>query len=343
MHYTAIFAAFQRLEKKIPLLAMAPLLDDDKLDAPANVNFICETLKIYGSCIENFAFFVGDNCSTNGAIARLCRVALVGCYLYKFNLAVKRWLLPFEEDLTLINDLLRRRRSLGFARLLSCAETVPPTRYPDDPPPAQYDRRGSKSSLDDDDDSEDVKEHPRRSKRLMTLAQRYSEGFSMAVVDMCFLVEGTPRNYNEAVKGPEASKWTKAIDEELAALNDYGTWEETDVVPKRALDTTWEFKIKTDKDGNVARRKASLVIRGYMQIPGVDFGDTCAHVARVNSMRCVLAIAASRDYEIKKFDVDSAFLNPAIDYEIYIKKQSHNSLFEVAEEFVRSMWHKIAG
>ncbi|KAH9127908.1 hypothetical protein LEN26_009187 [Aphanomyces euteiches] len=328
MHYTAIFAAFQRLEKKTPLLAMAPLLDDDRLDAPAHVNFICETLKIYGSSIENVAFFVGDNCSTNGAIARLCRVALVGCYLYKFNLAVKRWLLPFEEDLTLINDLLRRRRSLGFARLLSCAETVPPTRYPDDPPPAQYDRRGSKRSLDDDDDSEDVKEHPRRSKRLMTLTQRYSEGFSMAV---------------EAVKGPEASKWTKAIDEELAALNDYGTWEETDVVPKRALDTTWEFKIKTDKDGNVARRKASLVIRGYMQIPGVDFGDTCAPVARVNSMRCVLAIAASRDYEIKKFDVDSAFLNPAIDYEIYIKKQSHNSLFEVAEEFVRSMWHKIAG
>ncbi|KAH9123075.1 hypothetical protein AeMF1_005854, partial [Aphanomyces euteiches] len=200
------------------------------------------------------------------------------------------------------------------------AETAPPTHCPVDPPSTQYDRRGSKRSLDDEDDSDDVKEHPRRSKRLMTLAQRYSEGFSMAVVDMCFLVEGTPRNYNEAVEGPEASKWTKAIDEELAALNDYGTWEETDVVPKCALDTTWVFKIKTDKDGNVARRKARLVIRGYMQIPGVDFGDTYAPVTRVNSMRCVLAIAASRDYEIKQFDVDTAFLNPAIDYEIYIKR-----------------------
>ncbi|KAH9102431.1 hypothetical protein AeMF1_020978, partial [Aphanomyces euteiches] len=102
------------------------------------------------------------------------------------------------------------------------AETAPPTHCPVDPPSTQYDRRGSKRSLDDEDDSDDVKEHPRRSKRLMTLAQRYSEGFSMAVEDMCFLVEGTPRNYNEAVKGPEASKWTKAIDEELAALNDYG-------------------------------------------------------------------------------------------------------------------------
>ncbi|KAH9102941.1 hypothetical protein AeMF1_020611, partial [Aphanomyces euteiches] len=198
--------------------------------------------------------------------------------------------------------------------------TAPPTHCPVDPPSTQYDRCGSKRSLDDEDDSDDVKEHPRRSKRLMTLAQRYSKGFSMAVVDMCFLVEGTPRNYNQAVEGPEASKWTKAIDEELAALNDYGIWEETDVVPKRALDTTWVFKIKTDKDGTVARRKARLVIRGYMQIPGVDFGDTYAPVARVNSMRCVLAIAASRDYEIKQFDVDTAFLNPAIDYEIYIKR-----------------------
>ncbi|KAF0730908.1 hypothetical protein Ae201684_011790 [Aphanomyces euteiches] len=178
------------------------------------------------------------------------------------------------------------------------AETAPRTHCPVDPPSTQYDRRGSKRLLDDEDDSDDVKQHPSRSKRLMTLAQRYSEGFSMAVVDMCFLVEGTPRNYNEAVEGPEASKWTKAIDEELAALIDYGTREETDVVPKRALDTTWVFKIKTDKDGNVARRKARLVIRGYMHIPGVDFGDTYAPVARVNSMRCVLAIAATIDYEI---------------------------------------------
>ncbi|KAH9098042.1 hypothetical protein LEN26_016764 [Aphanomyces euteiches] len=105
-------------EKKTPLLAMAPLLDDDRLDAPAHVNFIRETLKIYGKSMDNVAFFVGDNCSTNGYIARLCGVPLIGCYSHKFNLAVKRWLLPFEEELTAINDLMGHLKRLHVMRQL---------------------------------------------------------------------------------------------------------------------------------------------------------------------------------------------------------------------------------
>ncbi|KAH9063106.1 hypothetical protein Ae201684P_009370 [Aphanomyces euteiches] len=112
IHYKAIFASFQRLgKKKTPLLAMAPLLDDNRLDAPAHVNFICETLKI-----------------TNGAIARLCGVPLVGCYAHKFNLAVKRWLLPFEDDLTLINDLMGHLKRLHVMRELRQLTDLAPVR-----------------------------------------------------------------------------------------------------------------------------------------------------------------------------------------------------------------------
>ncbi|KAF0744563.1 hypothetical protein Ae201684P_018845 [Aphanomyces euteiches] len=118
-HYTAIFASFQCLDKKeAPLLALAPLLDDGRLDAPAHANFSRETLKIYGKSMDNVAFFVGDNCSTNGSIARLCGVPLIGCYSHKFNLAVKRWLLPFEEELTAINDLIGHLKRLHIMRQL---------------------------------------------------------------------------------------------------------------------------------------------------------------------------------------------------------------------------------
>ncbi|KAH9123596.1 hypothetical protein AeMF1_005451 [Aphanomyces euteiches] len=115
-------------EKKTPLLAMAPLLDDDRLDAPAHVNFIRETLKIYGKSMDNVAFFVGDNCSTNGYIARLCGVPLIGCYSHKFNLAVKRWLLPFEEELTAINDLMGHLKRLHVMRQLRQLTDLAPVR-----------------------------------------------------------------------------------------------------------------------------------------------------------------------------------------------------------------------
>ncbi|KAH9181435.1 hypothetical protein AeNC1_016589, partial [Aphanomyces euteiches] len=133
-HYTAIFASFQCLDKKkAPLLALASLLDDGRLDAPAHVNFIRETLKIYGKSMDNVAFFVGDNCSTNGSIARLCGVPLIGCYSHKFNLAVKRALqydtlvnmvsrslelLPALDEMESINEFMLSRTQVQRVKAL---------------------------------------------------------------------------------------------------------------------------------------------------------------------------------------------------------------------------------
>jgi len=55
--------------------------------------------------------------------------------------------------------------------------------------------------------------------------------------------------------------------------------------------------------------KAHLVAQGFSQVPGVDYFDTFAPVAKLASIRAVLAIAAARNMEIHQIDIKGAFLN----------------------------------
>ena len=48
---------------------------------------------------------------------------------------------------------------------------------------------------------------------------------------------------------------------------------------------------------------------GYSQVHGMDYNDTFAHVARMDSIRLVLTIVASKRWEVHHMDVKSAFLN----------------------------------
>lgn len=81
----------------------------------------------------------------------------------------------------------------------------------------------------------------------------------------------------------------------------------------------WIFKIKRDQDGNPKRFKARLVARGYKQKEGIDYVETFAPVARMDSIRTLLAIASARDLTFEQFDVSTAFLNGDITDDIYIE------------------------
>jgi hypothetical protein len=60
------------------------------------------------------------------------------------------------------------------------------------------------------------------------------------------------------------------------------------------------------------RNKARLVAQGYSQIEGLDFGETFAHVARLQAIRILLAFAAFKGFKLYQMDVKSAFLNGVI-------------------------------
>ena len=86
------------------------------------------------------------------------------------------------------------------------------------------------------------------------------------------------------------------------------------------IGTKWVFKNKQGEDGDVVRNKASLVAQGFCQKEGIDFEETFAPVARLESIRILLAFAASKGFKLFQMDVKSAFLNGYIEEEVYVRQ-----------------------
>ena len=118
------------------------------------------------------------------------------------------------------------------------------------------------------------------------------------------------RNLVEAKWGPDWLRWKEGMEEELSALEAYKTWEIMDD-PKNVniIRCRWTFVLKKDLSGNISHYKAPLVVQGYSQVPGIDFFDRYAPVAKMATIRMTLAFAARRDHEIHQVDIKNVFLN----------------------------------
>nr|GEU57797.1 copia protein [Tanacetum cinerariifolium] len=84
------------------------------------------------------------------------------------------------------------------------------------------------------------------------------------------------------------------------------------------IGTKWVFKNKLDENGIVSRNKARLVAQGYNEQEGIDFDETYAPVARLESIRILFAYACAHDFKLYQTDVKSAFLNGFINEEVYV-------------------------
>ncbi|PIL23016.1 hypothetical protein GSI_14323 [Ganoderma sinense ZZ0214-1] len=123
-----------------------------------------------------------------------------------------------------------------------------------------------------------------------------------------------PASLAEAKRRPEWPRWEEAMKEEMEALSKHGTWRLEHPPPgTNVVSCRWVFHAKKDASGNISRYHARLVARGFSQIPGTDFFDTYAPVAKTASIRTVLALAARLDLEIHQVDVKSAYLNGEFD------------------------------
>ncbi|GKF91439.1 copia protein [Tanacetum coccineum] len=84
------------------------------------------------------------------------------------------------------------------------------------------------------------------------------------------------------------------------------------------IGTKWVFRNKLDDNGVVSRNKARLVAQGYNQQEGIDYDETYALVARLESIRILLAYACALDFKLFQMDEKSAFLNGFIIKEVYV-------------------------
>lgn len=136
----------------------------------------------------------------------------------------------------------------------------------------------------------------------------------------CFLsfIEENPQTYEEAMKSAEKASWQKAMEEEISSLKENNTWE---LVPKpvncKVIESKWVYKRKLDDQGNIASYKARLVARGFQQ---TDFTDDnlFAPVAKLPTVRTLLAVCNQKGILVHQMDVKSAFLHGDIKDEIYL-------------------------
>jgi hypothetical protein len=116
--------------------------------------------------------------------------------------------------------------------------------------------------------------------------------------------------------------WVVAMQEELNNFMRNEVWYLVSRPNQNVVGTKWVFRNKQDEHGVVTRNKARLVAKGYSQVEGLDFDETYALIARLESIRILLAYATYHGFKLYQMDVKSAFLNGPIKEEVYVEQSS---------------------
>jgi hypothetical protein len=129
--------------------------------------------------------------------------------------------------------------------------------------------------------------------------------------------DAEPTSLEEAIK---YEHWRHAMLDEMTSIEASGTWELAELPPRmRPIGLKWVYKTKKDAMGVITKHKARLVAKGYVQRQGIDFEEVFASVARLESVRLLLAHAASQGWAVHHMDVKSAFLNGVLQEQVYVE------------------------
>nr|GEW48996.1 zinc finger, CCHC-type [Tanacetum cinerariifolium] len=150
------------------------------------------------------------------------------------------------------------------------------------------------------------------------------EGTSDKVFDQqsyWFNVEDDPKTFDEAMKSQYVAFWKEAINDEMVSIMGNNTRVLIDLpLGCRPLGCKWIFKRKLEVDETIEKFKARLVIQRFKQKSGIDYFDTYALVARISTIRPLIAMASIHSLIIHQMDVKIAFLNEELEQEVYVNQ-----------------------
>lgn len=125
-----------------------------------------------------------------------------------------------------------------------------------------------------------------------------------------------PASFSEAAKSRD---WQKAMDSEMEVIIFNNTWKLCELpIEKKAVGLKWIYKMKLNAHGRVIKLKARVVAKGYAQQQGIDYEEVFSPVARLETIRVLLALGAHSGWKVCHLNVKSAFLNGEIHEDVYV-------------------------
>ena len=150
----------------------------------------------------------------------------------------------------------------------------------------------------------------------------FEEMVAYALLVASDVIDLEPSSYEEVKECKDVRKWLGAMKKEIHSFLKNQTWELVERPKgKKIVDYKWIYKYKEGILGvKEARCKASLVARGFSQVPGIEYNEIFSPVVRHTSIHTLLALVALNDYELAQLDIKTIFLHGELEEEIYMRQ-----------------------
>lgn len=182
---------------------------------------------------------------------------------------------------------------------------------------------GGENQADNLENSPQPEMQQKRDRRAPIWMQDYESGETISgeeaetrMVLALFMSNDDPVSFAKANK---EGKWIEAMRSEIQSIEKNKTWELVSLpAGAKKIGVKWVFKTKLNEEGNIDKYKAKLVVKGYAQEEGIDFDEVFAPVARWDTIRILLSVAAQRGWKVYQLDVKSAFLYGELKEVVYV-------------------------